>query len=272
LTPTEIQLDDLRLRTVGRLSEAQDLFSIIVLTPAALARLRAGHPLNQLIAVVELGAILLAVVAAVRELRREGLQAQLIGVLFQGILERSIMVRLARRGLKALLGRGAGAGARVRAERRPSAGEDVTGEGSIHDEDMGGEPAGIDWVSLFVGLVMLGEAAVRIANGGKTLSPALLAGTTGVILGVGNPWIERLRRRRRWIRLDDIGVRGRLSRLRRLEVRWNELAAVEAEQRTLRFLRVDGGVRTLQLGRYGNRDAVRTAVLRAAKTMGVTVR
>lgn len=268
MTPTEIQLDDLRLRAVGRLSEAQDLFSIIVLVPAALARIRTGQSVDVGIAVVELAAIALAVGAAARELRREGLQLHLVGALFQGILDRSILVRLGRRTLNAM--RPAGSAAASKAV--PAGGWGSVGDESEQAETAGEETAGIDWVSFLVGLVMLGEAAVRVVAGGKTFSPVLLAGMTGVILGLGNPWLERIRRRRRWIRLDDVGVRGRLSRLRRLEVRWNELAAVEVERSELRFLRVDGAVRTLRLGRYGNRDQVRAAVVREAEAAGVPVR
>lgn len=65
----EIELQD-RVREIAqRFQLAQDAVGLVVLVPAAWARAQTARPLNVAVAVLELGAIVVAVASAARELR-----------------------------------------------------------------------------------------------------------------------------------------------------------------------------------------------------------
>ncbi len=66
-----VYLADRRRDLAERIQLFQDVLGVVVLVPAALARLRGTHPLETVLAVVELAAAATLVVSAVRELREE---------------------------------------------------------------------------------------------------------------------------------------------------------------------------------------------------------
>ena len=186
-----------------RLQVIQDALSLVVLVPAAWARIRGGHALLLGLAVLEMAAIALALLSMIRQ----------------------------------LLGR--------------------SHEGKE-----------IEWLNAILALVLLLEYGSRRAGGGKAIDPALLAGLLALALAV-SPRLRRRRSRRRLLTLDDEGIQARKSLLRRMRVRWADLASIEERSGAVWFVGRDGRKRKLSLRRYTNGEEIRDALARGAAAMSL---
>jgi hypothetical protein len=133
----------------------------------------------------------------------------------------------------------------------------------------GEEPARVSWLNLLAAAVLLGEWYAAWSGGGKLVSPVLLSGITAAVLAFMHPVIQRRRRERRALRIDDDGITLSMGRFRRYSARWSELRAVSAEADALRFVRTDGGERRVSLRMITNRAEVSRAVAVAAERMGI---
>lgn len=150
-----------------------------------------------------------------------------------------------------LVGAAALAGAIVREVRR-------RGEGA---------PARIGWLSLAAAAVLFVEWYARWSAGGKLVSPPLVSGIATLALALLHPRIQR-RKREKWsLRIDDDGISLRAGRFRRAEARWSELHAVEATPAAVRLVMADGREQRVSLRLATNRDQIAAAVTDAARRM-----
>ena len=131
------------------------------------------------------------------------------------------------------------------------------------------KPAGISWLNLAAAAVLLVEWYVERRAGGKLFSPELLSAFTAGALAVLHPVIQRRRRDRRVLRIDDAGITIQTSRFRRFSAAWSELRAVDAAPDALRFVSAGGRERRVRLRMIINRAEVVDAVAAAAGRMGV---
>jgi hypothetical protein len=200
----EVVLEDRVLAAARNLQAVQDVLSLVVLVPAAWARIGGGHPLMLGLAALEVVAIVLAVLSMARQ----------------------------------LLGRSHGS-------------------------------AGVEWLNVFFGVVLLLEYGSRRLSGGKAIDPALVTGLLVLALAF-SPVLRRFRARRRCMTMDDEGIRVRKSMLRRMKVRWADLASIEERGRTVWFVGRRGRRRSLSLRRYRNAHEIRDALARGATAMSVS--
>jgi hypothetical protein len=133
----------------------------------------------------------------------------------------------------------------------------------------GEEPARVSWLNLLAAAVLQGEWYAAWSGGGKLVSPVLLSGITAAVLAFMHPVIQRRRRERRALRIDDDGITLSMGRFRRYSARWSELRALSAEADALRFVRTGGGERRVSLRMITNRAEVSRAVADAAERMGI---
>jgi hypothetical protein len=130
----------------------------------------------------------------------------------------------------------------------------------------------IGWVSLLSGVALLAETFVGAALGGKLFRPSLLAGVTGVLLGLFHSPFSRWRSGRRGLRLGDDGIAARMSPLRRFRLAPEEISALRLHGSDLRPETASGTVRKIHLRRYANGDEVRAAVRSWAESHDVPIR
>jgi hypothetical protein len=130
-------------------------------------------------------------------------------------------------------------------------------------------PRRFDPLSGLVGTVLLAEYGFRVAGGGKWFSATLVTALMYWALTIAGPWLEARGRRRRRMRIDGEGMRLGISAFRSFGVDWPAVARVEGAAGELRFLMKDRSARTLALGRWRNRDAIREAVARGAAAAAV---
>ena len=131
------------------------------------------------------------------------------------------------------------------------------------------EPAGISWLNLIAAAVLLVQWYVELRGGGKLVSPELLSGIVAGALAFLHPVIQRRRRARRSLRIDDAGITLAFGRFRRFSAAWSDLRAVDATPDALRFVTADGREQHVSLRMLGNRDVVAEAVRAAAERRGV---
>lgn len=131
------------------------------------------------------------------------------------------------------------------------------------------KPAGISRLNLAAAAVLLVEWYVELRAGGKPFSPELLSAITAGVLAFLHPVIQRRRRERRALRIDDAGITLQTSRFRRFSAAWSELRGVDAGPDALRFVTADGRERRVRLRTIINRAEVVEAVAAAAARMGV---
>ncbi len=131
------------------------------------------------------------------------------------------------------------------------------------------KPARISLLNLAAAAVLLLEWGIERRAGGKLFSPELLSAIVAAGLAFLHPVIQRRRRERRSVTLDDAGITIRTSRFRRFFAAWADLRAVDAEPDALRFVTADGRARHVGLRMIANRAEVADAVAAAAARRGV---
>ena len=135
-----------------------------------------------------------------------------------------------------------------------------------------GTSSHIGWLNIAAGVALLTEWGVSISEGAKLVQPSLLAGALSLALGILHGKIQRVRRARRRIEIDDLGIRSWLNPFRRLRVEWSDLRSVSLEPDTIAFETTAGARRRLPLRRLNNADQVTAAIVDACRAHGVTVR
>jgi hypothetical protein len=121
--------------------------------------------------------------------------------------------------------------------------------------------AGIGWVSLLGGAACFLEWGSRLPTGGKVVSVMLLTGIVNLAQGIFQPFIERRRNERRYVRLSDEGLDARLSRLRHFQAPWSGVERVERDAAGLVVHARDGRRCRLSARRYRNFAALEGAIV-----------
>lgn len=124
----------------------------------------------------------------------------------------------------------------------------------------------IGWVSLLTGATLLVESLVWTAHGHKLIRPPLLAGITGVVLGLLNRPLARRRESARYLRLEADVLQWRASWLGRCRASPTDIACLAISPNRVEVRLKHGGARRLSLWRYANREEIRTAVLEWARS------
>ena len=126
-----------------------------------------------------------------------------------------------------------------------------------------------DPLNALVGTILLVEYAVSLSGGGKRFTPTLLTALAYWALTLLGPHLQERSRRRRRLTIDEDRITVRVSRLRTFRIAWADVGGIVGQDRSLRFTMKDGSQRTLSLGRYGNRDEIRSAVARGAAKVSI---
>ncbi len=130
-------------------------------------------------------------------------------------------------------------------------------------------PATFGWIDLMAAAMLFAEWADRLAHGHKWFSPVLLTAVVTLAVGLANRPLGRIQERRRFLSLDDEGLRFRLNRFRSFRLAWSEVASIEKEGEVVRIHGHDGRVRRIPLGRLDNGEEVARALAEAAADRGV---
>jgi hypothetical protein len=118
----------------------------------------------------------------------------------------------------------------------------------------------VGWFDLAAGFLLIFEAFHGAHTKPGYLRPPFLAGLVAIALGLFHRRLQNFAHHRRYITIDDIGVELRSSPLRRLKIRWADLASIDLSEAKIVFHRTNGRRRSIRLSWYGNADAVRRAV------------
>lgn len=135
--------------------------------------------------------------------------------------------------------------------------------------------AGANLVGIFGGLVAVTEGVNRLHSaqftfGHKHFALGVLTIFAGLLTSFIGVMAERLENRRA-LSLTDDGVRMRLNRFRRFNVRWADLAELQMSAGQARLVSTNGRAHVVPLGRLVNRDEVSEALVEAARERGVRV-
>lgn len=123
----------------------------------------------------------------------------------------------------------------------------------------------VSWLNLAAAGVLFVEWYARWSAGGKLVSPALVTGVATLALAFLHPLVQR-RRREKWsLRLDDDGIVLRSGRFRRAAARWSELRSVDATRDAVLLRTADGREQRFSLRLAENRDEIAAAVADAAR-------
>jgi hypothetical protein len=120
---------------------------------------------------------------------------------------------------------------------------------------------GPDWFDVAAGVLLILEAWHLSQRGGKAfyLRPYFLLGMVTLLLGVFHGPYSDLILRRRYLRLDDSGVHGRLSRFRRISAPWQDVRGIRVDAREA-VIETTSRSFTISLKRYQNAGAIREAL------------
>jgi hypothetical protein len=119
---------------------------------------------------------------------------------------------------------------------------------------------GPDWFDIVAGALLIIEAGHAVHPGGKPIyaHPNFLLGIATATIGLLHANIARLSWKRREIRLDDDGIRARLSRFRSFSIPWSDVRGIRIDPTSIA---VDTATRshTIPLRRYRNAGEIRAA-------------
>lgn len=123
----------------------------------------------------------------------------------------------------------------------------------------------VSWLNLAAAGVLLVEWYAGWSAGGKLVSPPLAAGVVTLALAFLHPLVQR-RRREKWsLRLDDDGITLRSGRFRRATARWSDLRSVDATRDAVYLRTADGREQRFSLRLAENADEIAAAVADAAR-------
>lgn len=126
---------------------------------------------------------------------------------------------------------------------------------------------GVDWVDIFVGVMLLVEATVHWHETGRIKRPTVLLGLTMVAFGVLHKWIVKRIADHRTLRVNDDGISVGERFFRRFSVRWPDVAEIAIGASTAKILTRDGRERQFDL-----RDETASAGVRGALVAAETIR
>jgi hypothetical protein len=124
---------------------------------------------------------------------------------------------------------------------------------------------GVDWVDIFLGLMLLVEVLVHREETGHIRRPTLLLAATMLVFGILHGRIATRAVRHFTLRVDDDGVRAGARFFRTFKVRWADIAEIAVDDGSGRIVTRDGRRRTFAFGALAQPAEVRDALV-AART------
>lgn len=124
---------------------------------------------------------------------------------------------------------------------------------------------GIDWVDIFLGVMLGVEAFMHQHESGHLPRPTVLVAILTFAIGIFHPRLAAFGDRRRALHITDAGLSlpGRPFRYRRLTLPWADVATIEIDDRRARVRSVDGTERRFDLADAVHPDAIRAALTEA---------
>ncbi|MFM8532632.1 MAG: hypothetical protein ACKOEC_03430 [Acidimicrobiia bacterium] len=122
---------------------------------------------------------------------------------------------------------------------------------------------GIDWIDLFIGVMLAVEANAKFNASGKLRRPTNLLAVSMVANGLMHGKIAAFGDRRRELRVDTDGISLPGRFFQRLSLAWTDVAAIDIGERYARVTANDGRTQRLDLTDVLNPTAVRDALMTA---------
>lgn len=137
------------------------------------------------------------------------------------------------------------------------------------------QQGGWSLVGVLGGVATITEGLHRLQTaqfipGHKHFALGLLTTLVGVLTLVVGLFAERIEHLR-VLEVSDAGIRMRLSKFRRFNVKWTDVAEVRLSEKDARIITTTGASRVVPLARLVNRDEVREMLIVAAHARNVTV-
>lgn len=137
------------------------------------------------------------------------------------------------------------------------------------------QQGGWSLVGVFGGVATITEGLHRLQTaqfipGHKHFALGVLTTLVGVLTLVVGLFAERIERLR-VLEVSDTGIRMRLSKFRRFNVRWDDVAEVRLSEREAQIITTTGASRVVPLARLVNRGEVREVLTAASHARNVTV-
>jgi hypothetical protein len=98
----------------------------------------------------------------------------------------------------------------------------------------------VDWIDIFLGVMVLVEATVHYHETGRLQRPTILLGAGMLVLGLTHGRLFDLAKRRRELRITDDGISVSQRFFRRFAVRWPEIAEIHVSAASAYVIARDG--------------------------------
>jgi len=124
----------------------------------------------------------------------------------------------------------------------------------------------VDWIDIFIGLMLFVEAYVHHDETGHWPRPTFLLGATMIVLGLAHHRLMEIAGKRRALRItpEGLSISGRRP-FTRMTLKWADVASVSVDGDVARVVSTDGRTREVDLRDALNPVAVRDALLFASK-------
>jgi hypothetical protein len=121
----------------------------------------------------------------------------------------------------------------------------------------------MDWIDMFLGVMVLVEALVHYQETGRLQRPTILLGVSLIGLGLVHGWLIQRASRRRTLRVTDEGISVSERFSRRFSVRWPEVAEIQVSSTRAYVIAHDGREHRFDLEDLTAAADVRQALLAA---------
>jgi hypothetical protein len=128
----------------------------------------------------------------------------------------------------------------------------------------------VGWFDIAAAGMLMFEAFHGAHHKPGYLRPQFLAAVTTLGLGLFHGRLHAMKKKRRYVKLDETGVEVRTGPFRKIKATWGELRSIHLSDHRAVFHRNDGRRHTIGLRLLANRDDVRQALHEHARAAGVT--
>ena len=122
---------------------------------------------------------------------------------------------------------------------------------------------GVDWIDIFLGVMLLVEVLVHHHETGRIQRPTVLLGATMIALGLTHGWLMSRAARRRALHVNDDGITVGRRFFRRFSVRWPDVAEINVSAAKAYIIARDGREHRFDLEDLVAPAEVRQALLAA---------
>jgi hypothetical protein len=126
---------------------------------------------------------------------------------------------------------------------------------------------GVDWIDIAIGAMLSVEAVAKYEATAHIPRPTILLALTMFVVGVLHPRLARYGDRKRELRITDNGVSIPGGKFTRLTLAWDEVAAIDFDDRYATVTAVDGRSKRIDLKEVFHPTAVREALMHARTTL-----